>query len=216
MFAFLGAMNFAQMIVNSLAVGGGFLVGFLLAWVATWYVDRQFFFKKLPFTLHRASRLTGGTLGAILIALLVFGSGGTGLGGGMGEGFGEGSSPVNTITAATGTPIPSTTPTPGSTTAIPADIPPTTIVRVLILGGIDVQQERFYRTDDAPTAWTLAELKTRLIAKKTAATVGSIGLELRFPVLNTLPQDHPAVTQLVAWARDQQWSVSFPVESAAP
>ena len=78
MFAWFDPAHFAQFLVNCLAVGGGFLAGFILTGVLVWWIDRTFLRKQSPDPLKRAARYFGGLVVAILVALLVFGIGGGG------------------------------------------------------------------------------------------------------------------------------------------
>jgi hypothetical protein len=194
--------NVAQFLVNCLAVGGGFLVGFVLSWVFTWWFDRTFLRQRTPEIFHRAARVLGGLVVAILVALLVFGKGGGGLGGGQGEGVGSG-------VAANTDPDPSAT--PGKVPPVkPRDTPPPEArIRVTLLGGPDVKDQRFYLLDDDPTPRTFAEARAAIQAKKDATPKG-VAVEVRFAPRNTLPQDHPAVTRLANWASDAGLTVMFP------
>jgi hypothetical protein len=202
--------DFAQFLVNCLAVGGGFLAGFVLAGVLTWWIDRTFLRKNTPEIMHRTARVLGGLAVAILVALLVFGRGGGGLGGGKGDGLGSGTANNGT---GTGTDAPDTTPKPGPTPPVAAKDapPPGDRVRVTILGGPDVKEQRFYLVGDDPTPRTLAEAKAAIQAKKDTAT-RPVAVEVRFTARNTLARDHPAVTLLTNWARDAGIAVVLPAE----
>lgn len=198
--------NYVQFLVNCLAVGGGFLVGYLSAGAVAWWIDRTFLRKKTPPTLHRASRILGGLALAIIVALLLFGKGGTGLGGGQGEGLGSG-------TGATGTgPTAEPVETKPKPPAPAKDVPiPTARIRVTMLGGADVKDKRFYLIDDDSAPKTFEEAKSAIRAKADAAPEKP-AVEVRFTVRNALPQDHPAVRQLADWARESGLTVVYPAE----
>ena len=197
--------NFAQLLVNGLAVGGGFLVGYMLAWAAMWWADRSFLLRKTPPMAHRVVRFLGGLVLAIIVALLVFGAGGSGLGGGTGENLGD-------KVPQTGGPNPDAPPaTVPAPVSVAATTPSGERVRVTLLGGPDVKDERFYLVDADPVARNFAEVKSALAAKK--ADGKKLVLELRFAAAHTLPQDHPAVARLAAWARDSAGlTVTYPAE----
>jgi hypothetical protein len=138
---------------------------------------------------------------------MVFGGGG-GEGDGTGDGVGNNkASPVNgtlepnsVSTELKSTPTRSTGPTPEER------------IRITMLGGSDVKDQKFYLIEDEPTPRTLAEVKAA-VQKRKDATTKTLGLEIRFTVQNTLPQEHPAVGLITKWAREiAGLSVSFPAE----
>jgi len=207
--------NLAQFLVNCLAVVGGFLVGYVLTGGLAWWLDRSLFRKTTPPVIHRTVRVLGGVIAAVVVALLVFGRGGGGVGGGQGEGIGSGTaSPGSGTGTGTGTNGETAAPSPAPPPAAPAkDVPPPEArVRVTVLGGPDVKDQRFYLVGDDPTPRTLAEAKAAIQAKKDSAPE-KLGVEIRFTARNTLPRDHPAVTLLADWARDAGLAVVFPAES---
>jgi nucleoid-associated protein YejK len=66
--------------------------------------------------------------------------------------------------------------------------------------------------DDDATPRTLSEVKAAVQRRK-ESTAKSLGVEILFTKTNTLPQDHPAVTQLAKWAGDTAGlTVTFPAE----
>lgn len=86
-------------------------------------------------------------------------------------------------------------------------------MRITLLGGTDVKDQRFYLIDDDAAPKSLAEAKAA-IQKAKDATSKTLGLEIRFASQNALPQDHPAVTQLARWAREVAGlTVTFPAEA---
>lgn len=210
----LSAERVAQFVVNVLAVGGGFLAGFLLTGFVVWLLDRWLTGGKAPPTLKQAARVVGGLVLALLVALIVFGSGsGWGLfGAGIGDSKGQGATD-QAGDGKGGTPV-----TAGPEAQQPAveqssqvrDLPPPEQrVRVTVLGGTAVKDERFYLIDNDQPPKTFAEVTSAVGAKK-AASGKAVGLEVRFSTENTLPRDHPAVTRLVRWGQEQGVTVSFP------
>ena len=73
--------NVGRVVVNCLAIAGGFLLGNLLVLFVCRLIARFFLKERLPVVLERALRVLGGLALAFLVALLVFGDGGWGLGG---------------------------------------------------------------------------------------------------------------------------------------
>lgn len=197
--------RFAQLVVNLLAVGGGFLLGYLLAGGVVWWLGRG----KAPDGLKRTARLLGGVAVAVLVFLIVFGHGlgwtlfGGGLAGtdnGSGKGPADRTEPVST--APDRPPVQPAKPLP----------PAGERVRVTLLGGPDVKDQRFYLVDDDPAPRTLDEVRTAALRRKEEAGAKGLAVEVRFAATNTLPREHPAVTRLERWAAEAGLTVTFPAE----
>lgn len=211
----LSPEKIGQFLVNGLAVAGGFLVGWVLSGLAAWFLDKRLTRGKTPAGVHRVAKILGGVGVAVLVALVVFGRG-TGwnfLGGG---GTGDGDSPAPS-TGKGGPGGPNTGPPttdPGKTPPTPIDpTPPATRerVRVTLLGGEAVKNERFYLIDDDATPRTLAETRAALAGRKEAAKL-PLGIDLRFAADNALPPTHPAVTLLANWAQQNGVAVTYPAQ----
>jgi hypothetical protein len=206
----LNVTRLAQFIVNCLAVGGGFLAGYVLMLMAGWLLDRFLFRRKTPHSLHMGFRYLGGTGMAILVALIVFGhgQGWTLMGGGL-EGTSNGTGNTETpptTTPATVSPTPVTP--PPSATSLATD----ERLRITMLGGSDVKEQRFYQLEDDPQPITLSDLKAKILQRKDGS-MKTLGLEIRFATRNALPQDHPAVGLLTRWARETAaLPVTFPAD----
>jgi hypothetical protein len=201
----LVAISLAKLIEGALATVGAFLVGYVLAAIFGWWFDKYVIKRSSPDLLHRIGRILGGLILAILVAMMLFGGGG-GSGDGTGEGSGSGrASPAG------GTPDSEA----NDPKAIAAKTNPQVEVRVrvLVLGGTDVKDQKFYLVDDDPAPLAFADAKTAIQRKKDT-TAKSVGLEIRFPVQNALPRDHPAVVRLANWASETAGlTVSFPAEA---
>jgi|GEM_PF-1738285 hypothetical protein len=208
--------RFAQLIVNLLAVGGGFLFGFLLSGLFLWLFDRWLFGGRLPDAFYRAWKTVGGIAMAALVAIIVFGHGeGWTLFGGGGTGP-ENRAPGESQTASPTTPA--TVPEPPSDAepiAAPRVVLPKTdrIIQITMLGGEDVKNQRFYLVDSDPVAKSLAEVQAIILARKAESppNVG-LGLLIRFSAANVLPRTHPAVVILSQWAQDHGVAVTFPAD----
>lgn len=217
-FAFLdlNAGRFAQLVVNVLAVGGGFLAGFLGTGFVAWLLDRWLTGGKSPQGLKRACKTIGGVIVAVLIALMLFGHGsGWNLlgGGGPGDDNGASAPKGDGGDGKGGTPpAPAPAPPPPDVPPVP---PPRTYtapedrVKVTLLGGEDVKEMRFYVLDDDPAPRALADVKAAVAAKRDAA-MRPVGLEVRFDPKFTLPPSHPAVLQLTNWAHENKIPYTFP------
>src|SRR4051812_31738917 len=156
----------AQYLLRGLAVGGAFLVGYVLTWVVAKLLDRSLTAGKSPPAVHKAARVLGGLLLAVLAAIFLFGPGGDGLGfgGGPGEGKGQGAGEGKGGGDATKPtqPISADVKPPEQTKA--DAVPPEQRVRVTMLGGEDVKDERFYLLDDDRTPHTFAEVTATVSA----------------------------------------------------
>jgi hypothetical protein len=208
------AEKLAAVAIKCLAVGGGFLAGYLLGGAIAFALDRWVFARKAPDLVKKAVRWVSGLILAVIVALIVFGEGGGGFGLGGGEGKGSGTSGTDGHSKDKQSPQPATPdkerPPVGPVT--PADTRPAEVViRVTILGGTDVTHERFYLIDDDRTAQTFAEVRAA-VAKRKAGDKRKATVAILFPPPpNRLPLEHPAVTQLVTWARDEAGlDVTFP------
>jgi hypothetical protein len=201
-----------QLVVNCLAVGGAFLLGQGLTGVAVWLIDRKLLRGQSPHGAKRAARIIGGCVFAVLAALILFGHGeGWTILGGGGTGDVNGKpTPATGPGGSDAPPAPTTEPRPTPTTR-PA-VPVADRVRVTLLGGDDVRDERFYLLDADPAAKTFAEATAALSAKK-AATVGPLGVEVRLAAANPLPANHPAVLRLTGWATAHGLPVTLPASS---
>jgi len=212
-FALLNTFNperVVQLVVDCFAVAGGFLAGYLLTWVVARQLDKWLTGHKSPYQLHLAARIIGGIAVAILVAMFVFGSGGSG------DGSGTGGTPGDDKTNATGgggTPtLPTTNDTkPPLKTPNENPAPPEQRLRVTLLGGDDVRDEKFYLVDDDTQPKTFGEVIAAVNAKKDT-TQKPVGIEIRFPARNAPAQDHPAVMRLTRWAQGSGVTVSFPAK----
>jgi hypothetical protein len=181
-FAFLQVNpdRIAAVVVNLLAVAGGFLAGMILFGVAAYFVDKKLTGGKSPGAMHMAARWVGGLIGAVLVALLVFGDGfGTGPGDGPGQtektgpGAGTGTQAATPVTAKT-----TDTPQPPEVTPPPPGTPTETL-QVTVLSGADVKEAKFYVVGgDDPTPKTLDAVKKEIAARVAAAGAKPIAVQV--------------------------------------
>ncbi len=211
LFAFLSDAReaIAELVNNCLLVAGGFLVGYLLGGVIGWALGKYVFRQESPDLLHKACRLIGGVVLALIVALIVFtgrgkphGDGGDGKGSPNDEGKNGKATPANTDPNQKVDP--NTLPTPPKIT--PGDV----TIRVTILGGEDVLQDRYYLLDDDRSPKTFAELKTAIVERK-GKEKGKVMVAILFPAKNALPHESPAVTQVSKWVNEvAELDVIFP------
>jgi len=210
LFAFLDdakeAMN--EFVHNCLLVAGGFLVGYILGGVVGWALGKWVFRQKAPDTLKKVGRPIGGVILALIVALLVFTGKGKPHGEG-GDGKGAPSPDPNKANQQSPQPepkIPPNVPIVKQPDGKPADV----TIRVTVLGGEDVQVDKFYLIDDDQTPKTFTELKDAITARK-AKEKGKVAMAILFPTRNALSREHPAVTRVVRWANEEAGlDVTFP------
>jgi hypothetical protein len=200
----------AQFVVNLLAVGGGFLAGFWVSTLLAWGVDRLTH-RASPRSLHKLVRFLGGVIGAVLVALIVFGHGrGWNLFGGAAPGTGstDGQNPTGEVQTV---PMPAP-PDRVVTSAITTVGEAPARICIKLLGGADVKDKKFYCWNDEPQPLNLEEVKTRVRAQiDTATSRPGIGVDVVFAKQNRLPPEHPAVLQLTQWLRNVAGlAVNFP------
>jgi len=204
------AARFAQLFVNSLAVLGGFLAGYLLAALLAHSLDRVAFRRKSPPFLHRVCRLLGGVALAVLVAFIVFGhgQGWTLLGGGL---DGTGDSEKTGTTQPISMDLPQVRPS-SATAPLKAVEPTGERIRVTILGGSDVKTERFYVIGEDPPR-SLVEAKD-VLRRRTDEAPMPPSIELHFNERYRLPPDHPAVLRLLnALRKELKLNVILPADS---
>lgn len=195
----LNVDRLVQFVVNMLAVGGAFLLGQFITGLGVWLLDRRLTRGRVPVGFKRAARSCGGVALAVFAALVLFGHGvgWTVMGGGV---AGDENAAPTAADAGDGG--------QASLPVAPNDVPPRQVihtatpaterVRVTLLGGDDVRDERFYLIDDDPAAKTFAELRELLSRRLTNGA--RPGLVIAFSPLNTLPANHPAALRLTHWA----------------
>ena len=193
----------AALVTNILAVGGGFLAGFVLVGVAAYFADRRLTGGKTPAGFHTVLKRIGGVVGALLVALIVFGQGGGG-----GGGTGDGTGPTDQSNAGTGSgtgagevTTPTTRPVPPVVVPPVAPVPVENAVVVTVLSGADVRGGKFYviGTDPTRTPLTLDEVKELVKARQ--LTVKNVSIDIRLP--KTTDPDNGGVRELEKWAREQ-------------
>ena len=200
LFAFDLKEAFSELINGCLMVAGGFMVGYFLGGVIAWAAGKWILRQTDTTSLKKLGRPVGGIMLALIVALIVF----TGKGKPQGDG-GDGKGTTNTDQNAgkNATPKTDTDPKLPPTVTPPKPPDPTVtdvILQVTVYGGATVVEGRYYQLNKDTTLKTFAELKEVILARKSIEK-GKIGLEIRDAEKDALPQDHPAVTQVVKWAR---------------
>jgi hypothetical protein len=199
-----------EFVNNCLLVAGGFLIGYILGGVLGWAFGKWVLRQQAPDTTKRVGRPVGGAILAIIVALIVF----TGKGKGPGSGGdGKGSTDADSANKAKQQPVDPNV-LPKIPVVKPVDSKPADVtIRVTVLGGEDVQGDKFYLIDDDATPKTFTELKDALTARK-GKEKGRVAVAILFPTRNALPRDHPAVTRVARWVNEEAgMDVTFPAGS---
>ncbi len=193
----------ATFVVKCLAVAGGFLVGYFLGGFVAWALDRWVFAQKAPDVAKKAISWVAAVALAIIVALIVFGDGGSGLfGRGGGSGDGKGTPTADDNKGKTTPPEQKKDETPSKKDETPKPPPKPTPgdVRVTILAGDDVKDGKFYVIDDEPAPRTFEEFKLAITAKRNA-TKNEMTIIFRFKN-EPLSDNHPAVRRVVDWVNE--------------
>ena len=187
----LAILDLQMLVVKVLAVAGGGALGFLGGGLLLRALCRFLFVRRPPRRAVLTTRILGAVVLGWLVYLWVFGSGGWGwLGGGGGwwpfggrGGAGNGASSAPMPTAQKQAPTKEAEP-----------------VRVLVLGGRKVVDQRFYLVEGESQAWTWPELVnylTRQLQKEPDLRVAEIIL-----YKDSVDRDNPAVSDLETWAKE--------------
>lgn len=159
--------NIAAFAIGCLTVVGGFLVGYVAGMLAGKAFDKLVVRRESPHGMHKVIRYTCALIVAIIVAMIVFRSGGGGNGNGGGAKPGENAS--GSGTEPTGV---STVGTPATKPDIaPAKIQIVEAVKVRIYFGNDVEAntEKFFQVNDDPAKTDLAGVKAAVQQRKLAA-----------------------------------------------
>lgn len=196
----------AQLFTGLLAVAGGYVLGYVLIGVAAHFFDRRLTGGKSPGGMHKAARHVGGVVGALLVAFVVFGRGGSG--GGTGDGTGPGKDGGTGTGTSPSTPPSARAPDAPVTPPPPPPLSPVEeVIQVLVLSGAEVQAERFYLIDKDRTPRTLAEVKDFVQTKRPPGGK-PVAIAVRFTPRTD--RENSGVRDLESWAQSAGMRVILP------
>ncbi|HJZ54876.1 MAG TPA: hypothetical protein VKE74_07945 [Gemmataceae bacterium] len=205
------ADKFATFVVKCLAVGGGFLLGYLLGGLVAYALNRWLFSYKAPDVAKQAIRVVAGLIVAIIVALIVFGEG-TGSGPGGPEGSGSGKSDIEPPKGEAPKP-----PTPKDKPPEPIKLPSVKAdkvpVRVTFLGGDDVKDGRAYLLDDDRSPKTFKDL-IEAIQKRRAAESAGIYLVFGRTGTDLVSRRSTDVTAVEDWAQKENLRYVWPEDES--
>lgn len=193
----------AVLAIKCLAVGGGFLFGYLVGHLVARALNRWVFASKAPEALKKLCALISGVLFAILVAIVVFGEGGGGL---FGSGTGAGDSPPvvtdkDKEKSKTNPPEQKEPPKKPPEKLKPLDPKPTPgDLRVSILSGTDVKDGRFYLVEGDAAPKSFDEFRDAITVRRKEAKA-ELTIVFRFQS-EPLSENHPAVRRAVAWVNE--------------
>lgn len=206
--------NVGRTLLNFLAIGGGFLIGATLAWILVRFGAKMVFKRKPNRVVDKIARAVGGILGALLVALFVFGDGGWGFGG---SGGGHIGSDGGTEQQQKGKGAGGSEPTKAEPT-IPAakiKIKPPEIddrVKIVILGG-DAPPDHFYLFEDETAPSTLQELTLKVEARNKLKKLTGLTV---FVYKNSAARGTAVVDNVEKMGRNMGLEISFPTVNKEP
>jgi hypothetical protein len=192
----------AVLAIKFLAVGGGFLFGYVIGLIVARALNRWVFASKAPEALKKLCALISGVLFAVLVAIVVFGEGGGGLFG-SGKGTGEGDAPPvakDKDKNKTEPPESKEPPKKPPEKKPPEPKPTPGDLRVSILSGTDVKDGRFYQIEGDAAPKSFDEFRDAILARRKEAKA-ELTIVFRFQS-EPLSENHPAVRRAVSWVNE--------------
>jgi hypothetical protein len=195
-----GMFDVAMFGLKLLALAGGFGIGAVFSGLLLRGLSRLVMVRTVPrLVLRLVQGLGGGTLG-VAVWIWAFGSGGSGLGG-SGDFRFSGAELRGPEGSKVEAPAPTNESSPAATT-----------MRIELLGGPRVHNERFYLVNGDSKPCSLAEVRQRIRTHLSSPDQPSLKSVELVIYEDSVAQDHPAVEDLAKWARQQDLSVmlTFP------
>jgi hypothetical protein len=197
-----------------LAAFGGFGIGAVASGFIARFLIRLLTARAVHWLPLRLVQLLGGT--TLGLAVWFFGLGWGGNGFGLGQGNGSGNSVPGTSTFDL---RPSaddrSSKFENRTSSSKFDTLPSEL-RIELLGGPKVKNERFYVVEGDSNALSLAELQQRIRARMEAQSQPPLKSVELVIYDDSVAQDHPAVQDLERWAREQNLSVTLAFPKREP
>jgi len=199
-----------QVVVRVIAVAGGAVVGALASGLLFSLIARIFFKQRPPRSVKRFVQVLGAIALGLAMWKMPLGLGGDGDGWGSGFGLGgdqTGKGPATASeSAAEGKATKAENKQPASTESSPPRAE-AEVMRVEMLGGLRVENERFYLLEGDSEPKTFAELRKAIQARQQQENPALKGIEI---VINehSVARNHPAVRNLEEWARQHDLTVT--------
>lgn len=202
-----GLDGLTRMVLGTLAVAGAFLIGYVAAMVFLGIGMRAFTRKVIPLKFNKLLRIFAGLAAAILVAMFVFGDGGMGYGAGDGglPGSGKDSSGPKRDTE-----VKPDEPKEKVLQPLPKESEkPEGRVRVTVLGGSAVVENRFYLFENQSGGLTLKEVESRVADRRASPGLPLSQIEI-YVYQDSSDIGSRAVRDLQVWSTGQGLKVVFP------
>ena len=207
-------LDLGMQILKGLAVAGGAAVGWLGSGLLLRLLVRLSLQRSVPRKLLLPVRVLGGLALGLAVWVWAFSSGGIGPGLGGWFGFGQQGSGASRDKTEPG---PNREATAERDTASPQrsapEAQPTAeqeALRIEILGGARVKDERFYLLEGEQEPRTLTGIRKAIQARRQEPNKPPLKGIVILIYGSSVARDHPAVKNLVSWAEENRLSVTFP------
>jgi hypothetical protein len=198
----LGMIDLGMQVLKLLAVAGGAAVGWLGSGVLFRLLARMSLGRQVPRPMMFVVRALGAVALGLAVWYWAFGTGGSGFGTGAGLGCAGGQGPGAEVEAPPEPRPLESPPLPAEKAGAGSDV-----LRVEMLGGARVQEQRFYVLEGERRPKTFAELREALQARQQDKSKGPLkGVEIVI-YEDSVAQDHPAVRDLERWAKQHDLAV---------
>jgi hypothetical protein len=216
----IGMLDLGMQILKGLAVVGGAAVGAIGGGLLFRMLVRFSVHRSAPPKLVLGVRALGGVALGLAVWMWVSSSGGwgPGMGGWLGSG-GRGTEIAQGNRDAEAGAEPRSENHPASpdraiSVSQPEQVKDT--LRIEILGGARVKQERFYLLEGNPEPRTLPEVRKAIQTRRQEPDKPPLKGIVVMIYPTSVARDHPAMKNLVKWAEENRLSVTFPPTSGAP
>jgi hypothetical protein len=215
----IGMLDLGMQILKGLAVVGGAAVGAVGSGLLLRLAARLSFQRKVP----RKVLVPVRALGAVALGLAVWawvsssGDWGPGMGGWLGSG-GSGAKIAEHDRAADESAEPKgeqDKASPGRSERASRPEQSRDSLRIDILGGARVKEERFYVLEGNKEPLTLSEVRKAIQARRQEPDKPPLKGIVIMIFGTSVARDHPAAKNLVKWAEENRLSVTFPPTSGA-
>lgn len=204
----IAGLSLDTLATHLLAVAGSAALGALGVGATVRLAGRAVGGRKAPQPAVVVVRLLGAVAGGLAAWLWLFGPGGPGWGpGGGGSVFGGAGAAGGTARDAAA----STAEQPLPVTGITQTSPASDTVRVTMLGGERVKEERFYEVDGEKKALTFPELIEAIHRKHPGGDLKTVEI---FIYRDSVAEIHLAVRRLIDWAKQNGLAVRMPPAKA--
>jgi hypothetical protein len=213
-----GMLDLGMQILKGLAVVGGAVVGGWGSGLLFRLLVRLSVQRSAPAKVVMPVRILGAVALGLAVWVWAFSSGGSGpgLGGWFGSGTGGQTSETHKESGPSSEPA-AEPKVDGPERTPPQSQPGPDTLRIEILGGARVQQERFYLLEGENQPRTLPEVRKIIQARQQQRDKPPLKGLVILIYGSSVARDHPAVKNLVKWAEEHRLSVTFPpTNSSAP